>query len=142
MIEKVMHQNEELAVIIRNTFNKEGVNFITHESYPLQLGVLCHKKGKIIKPHIHKNITRTVNTILEVLHVDSGKVEVLFYQNKQIVQKCMLYTGDTIILLSGGHGFKILEDAKIIEVKQGPYLNKAADKMLLLDAEEELQDDD
>ena len=30
-------------------------------------------------------------------------------------------TGDTILLTSGGHGFKVLEEVEMIEVKQGPY---------------------
>ena len=29
--------------------------------------------------------------------------------------------GDIILLASGGHGFKMIEDSEIIEVKQGPY---------------------
>ena len=30
-------------------------------------------------------------------------------------------TGDVILLVSGGHGFEMLEESEIIEVKQGPY---------------------
>ncbi len=33
----------------------------------------------------------------------------------------LLYQGDVILLAYGGHGFEILEDAEMIEVKQGPY---------------------
>ncbi len=131
MIEKVIHQNEELAIIIRYNFNKEGVNFVTSESCTLQVGVLCHKKGKIIKPHIHKNITRTVNKVVEVLCLEEGKVDVAFYIKNKLVNSCTLNKGDTIILLEGGHGFNILEDTKMIEVKQGPYLSQAEDKELL-----------
>ena len=32
-----------------------------------------------------------------------------------------LSDGDVVALFSGGHGFEILSDAEIIEVKQGPY---------------------
>jgi hypothetical protein len=32
------------------------------------------------------------------------------------------------MLLSGGHGFNVLEDSKIIEVKQGPYRGVEEDK--------------
>jgi hypothetical protein len=33
----------------------------------------------------------------------------------------VLETGDVILLVSGGHGFEMLEDSEMIEVKQGPY---------------------
>ena len=31
-------------------------------------------------------------------------------------------SGDAIVLMNGGHGFKMLEPSKIIEIKQGPYM--------------------
>ena len=36
----------------------------------------------------------------------------------------VLEEGDFIILISGGHGFKMLEETEIVEVKQGPYIEK------------------
>ncbi len=30
-------------------------------------------------------------------------------------------TGDILVLVSGGHGFRMLEDTVLMEVKQGPY---------------------
>ena len=33
----------------------------------------------------------------------------------------ILYTGDVVLLVSGGHGFEVLEEVEMIEVKQGPY---------------------
>ena len=32
-----------------------------------------------------------------------------------------LYKNDIIMLSDGGHGFKVIKDVKMIEVKQGPY---------------------
>ncbi|MDE6906611.1 MAG: hypothetical protein K2P21_00370, partial [Lachnospiraceae bacterium] len=32
-----------------------------------------------------------------------------------------LHAGDIILLVSGGHGFQVLEEVEMIEVKQGPY---------------------
>jgi len=131
MIEKIIHKNKELAIVIRNNYNKEGVNFVTPESCTLQVGMLCHKKGKKIEPHVHKNVIRTVNRVLEVLHLEEGKIDVDFYINGNIVKTCTLEEGDTIILLSGGHGFRVQEDTKMIEVKQGPYLSQAEDKEMI-----------
>jgi hypothetical protein len=33
----------------------------------------------------------------------------------------VLEGGDVILLASGGHGFEVLEEIEMIEVKQGPY---------------------
>jgi hypothetical protein len=63
------------------------------------------------------------------LHIDLGKVEVEFYsENNQKITSKILNAGDTIVLIAGGHGFNVLEDSKIIEVKQGPYYGADEDK--------------
>jgi hypothetical protein len=33
----------------------------------------------------------------------------------------VLESGDVILLSNGGHGFEVLEEVEMIEVKQGPY---------------------
>ena len=51
-----------------------------------------------------------------------GKLRVDFYDDyKDYIQSVVLQAGDTILLVSGGHGFKVLEEVEMIEVKQGPY---------------------
>ena len=122
---------ELLALIIRRGFSDEGVNFVTSPENFLQVGILNHQQGSKIKPHQHKEKPKTINYTQEVLHLEYGKVEAVFYQNNQAIKKCLLFEGDTIILLGGGHGFNILEDTKMIEIKQGPYLSQAEDKVLL-----------
>ena len=58
----------------------------------------------------------------EVLYIKSGKVRVDFYDNNQnYIQSTVVKTGDVILLSDGGHGFKMLENSEMIEVKQGPY---------------------
>ena len=129
MLEYIKGKKEEvLAIIIRQGFSKEGVSFITPPENFLQVGILKHKEGSKIKPHQHKEKLRTINYTQEVLHLEYGKVEVELFQNNQVIKKPLLLSGDTIILLEGGHGFNILEDTKMIEVKQGPYLSQAEDK--------------
>jgi len=132
MIEKVEWNGEVFALIVRADYQPEGVSFITAKDNPLQLGVLTHRQGHKIKPHIHRNPPKTINEVQEVLHIDYGKIEVEFYESDgQKVRGVILNSGDTILLLSGGHGFNILEDSKIIEVKQGPYGDVEEDKARL-----------
>jgi len=33
----------------------------------------------------------------------------------------ILETGDIVMLVNGGHGFSLLEDTILFEIKQGPY---------------------
>jgi hypothetical protein len=51
-----------------------------------------------------------------------GKVKIEVYNDEgEMLKTLTLQAGDAILLASGGHRVKVLEDAKIIEVKQGPY---------------------
>ncbi len=36
----------------------------------------------------------------------------------------LLGEGDAVVLVRGGHGFQVLEDLEMIEVKQGPYMGE------------------
>ena len=129
--EKVEVEGQVFALVLRHGLNIDGVSFFTPPENPFQLGILQHKQGTVIKPHIHRDSLRTISSVQEVLHVDYGKVEVKFYdQGGEGVASCILNSGDTILLLSGGHGFTILEDAKIVEVKQGPYYGVEEDKVI------------
>jgi hypothetical protein len=129
MIEKIVWQDETLALVLRSSFDKDGVNFITDDRNPLQLGVIKHPKGTIIKPHIHNKLEKIINNIHEILHIEYGNVDANFYDDAgKIISSTLLHMGDTILLMSGGHGFNILEDSKIIEVKQGPYGGVENDK--------------
>ncbi|WP_243555097.1 hypothetical protein [Helicobacter cinaedi] len=79
-------------------------------------------KDYLIPPHIHNAVPREVLYTKEVLFIKSGKVRVDFYDDKQnYLKSSILEQGDVILLAFGGHGFYMLEESEIIEVKQGPY---------------------
>lgn len=132
MIEKIEWDGKRLAIIIRNGFEEDGVNFFTSTDNPIQLGILKHRKSVEIRPHVHKSSTRVIDSVQEVLYIQYGKVKVDFYdEDGEKVMSDVLNRGDTILLIAGGHGFKILEDSKMIEVKQGPYSGVEGDKVYL-----------
>lgn len=132
MIEKIEWQGKTLALILRDSFDTEGVNFVTPADSPLQLGVIRHPLGFTIKPHVHKATTKTIASIQEVLLVQYGRVRVGFYNDSgEQVKTAVLNRGDTILLIAGGHGFEMLEDCKMVEVKQGPYEGVDQDKQRL-----------
>ena len=122
MIEKIICNDLLLAIIIRSHFKKDGIEFFTPGEFSQQLGYMNRKKGYVIEPHIHKQVERKVWYTQEVLLIRSGKLRVDFYDEKEdYFTSSILRMGDVILLAAGGHGFEILEDAEIIEVKQGPY---------------------
>lgn len=132
MIDRIEYKGKVFALILRKDYDEDGVNFITSRDEPIQLGVLKHQSGTKIKPHIHKHHSRAISKVQEVVHIEYGKVEAEFYEsNGRKVATTILNSGDTILLLCGGHGFNILEDSKIIEIKQGPYYGVEEDKLFL-----------
>jgi mannose-6-phosphate isomerase-like protein (cupin superfamily) len=129
MIEKITHESLELAIIIRASFQKEGIEFFTDDNSSQQLGYMNRPENYVIEPHRHNIIPRAVHFTQEVLFIKSGKVRVDFYDNEQHYLKSkLLFAGDVILLSDGGHGFKMIEKSEIIEVKQGPY-NGEKDKV-------------
>lgn len=122
MVEKISHDGTLLALIIRAEFQKTGIEFFTPDDYSQQLAYMNHPSGYKIPAHVHNKVTRSVHYTLETLYIRKGKVRIDFYNaQKQFIEDRILKTGDVILLASGGHGFTMLEETEMIEVKQGPY---------------------
>jgi hypothetical protein len=122
MIERVIHDESILGIIIRSSFEKEGIAFFTTEDFSQQLGYMKRPEGYSIEPHRHNLVERKVVLTQEVLFIKSGKVRVDFYSDEQrYLESRILLKGDVILLAAGGHGFQMLETSEMIEVKQGPY---------------------
>jgi cupin fold WbuC family metalloprotein len=129
MIDNIQHNGELLAIIVRRDFDGEGTSFLTPKENALQIGVIKRDKNTLIKPHIHKPLTRAIASTQEVLFIQKGKIRVDFYEkNGQRITDRILNEGDMIALISKGHGFTMLEDTKMVEVKQGPYVSVEMDK--------------
>ncbi len=113
---------ETLAIIIKADFEKDGIEFFTPDDYSQQLAYMKHAKGKIIVPHVHNEVKRHVHLTQEVLVIKKGVLRVDFYtQEKEYLESYLLRQGDVILLAGGGHGFEVIEDLEMFEIKQGPY---------------------
>jgi hypothetical protein len=122
MLEEILHEGKLLSIIIRNQYRKPGIAFFTPDTFSQQLGYMNRPKGHIIPPHVHNLVPREVTLTQEVLFVKSGKVRVDFYDDGMVyLHSRILFGGDVILLAQGGHGFEMLEESEMIEVKQGPY---------------------
>ena len=120
--EVVKDEDGTLAIIIRKDFSTDGIEFFTPDNFSQQLAYMHHKKGRKIKPHIHNAVKREVHYTQEVLYLKKGKLKVDIYQkDRSFFASYILNGGDCILLAGGGHGFEVLEDIEMIEVKQGPY---------------------
>ena len=121
-VEEVKKKNRLLAIIIRNDYQCEGVDFITPSEYSQQVAYMHHPTGKIIDAHVHNLVHRNVVLTQEVLIIKKGILRVDFYDEyEDYLESRNLYAGDIILLVSGGHGFKVIDEVEMIEVKQGPY---------------------
>ena len=81
-----------------------------------------HNKGHIIKPHKHKKRATKIFYTTEVIIIFKGSLRVDFYDQKQkYLFSKIIKEKEIIMLVHGGHGFKVLKSVEMIDVKQGPY---------------------
>lgn len=126
MIEKIICNELVAAIILRTNYSSTGINFFTPNDFSQQLGYMNRPAGYQIEPHIHNPVSREVQYTKEVLFIKTGKVRVDFYsEDSEYLESKILYPGDFILLAYGGHGFVMLEQSEIIEIKQGPYAGES-----------------
>ena len=123
-------KNVLTTVIIRREYQPTETTFITNPDLAQQVGFVVYPAGGVIKRHIHKNVDRKNISSSEALIVREGKLEIdIFDQNKVLLATRELQAGDFVLMVSGGHGFRILEATVLLEIKLGPYAG-ASDKEL------------
>lgn len=112
-----------LAYIVRAGWNPAATEFLTPTHFGQQMGMIVYGEGQTITPHLHLPVVREVHGTSEVVIVRRGACEVDIYdQQKTLVTTRSLSLGDIVLLLNGGHGFRMTEDTVLFEVKQGPYV--------------------
>ena len=120
---KIEHNEELFAIIIKDSYSKPGISFFTPDHLSQQLAYMKHPAGTAIMPHVHNPVPREVNFTQEVLLIKRGVLRVDFYDDKKIYfGSHYLENGDVILLIKGGHGFEVIEEVEMVEVKQGPYV--------------------
>ena len=129
--ETIEYNGKRLGFILRNVENAEGREFPSKDEDFMQVGVLGMKKGEWVMPHVHKVYDRVVNKTQKAVYVVSGQLKVHFYIDKKEIKQVLVGSGDVVVLLAGGFGFECSEDCKIIEFKQGPYIDVEQDKIKL-----------
>lgn len=122
-IEKIYYKDRVAAIVFRRNIPVQGLKFFTGDLNPFQVGIHSRKKGTKLSPHIHEIVKPlTIKTIQEILFVQDGRIRLTLYnKNGEVIDKKILKPGDSVLLIAEGHGVDFLEDARIFEVKQGPY---------------------
>src|SRR5437016_2367178 len=125
MICEIKDSETLLAIIVSHSFHEQGIHFFTSKELSQQLAYMRHPAGKIIDAHVHNPVPREVQYTQEVLFIIRGKLRVDFYNDsQQYLESRILTAGDVILLIRGGHGFEVIEELEMIEVKQGPHVGE------------------
>ena len=126
MKEEIIIDGELCAIVVRANYDEPNIQFLTSNELSLQLASMSYTTGKVIPAHTYNPVIRgkvSEVTCAETLFIRKGRVRVDFYSQQQEYRTSrVLGTGDVILLISGGHGFEVLEDLNMVEVKQGPYV--------------------
>jgi hypothetical protein len=121
-LETITSDGAVLAYLIRCSSSPDHTEFLTPDDCNLQVGHVVYPAQSRIERHMHLPIERHVIGTTEVLMVQKGGCEVdIFGLERQLVTTRQLRVGDILVAVAGGHGFRVLEDTVLLEVKQGPY---------------------
>jgi uncharacterized protein YjlB len=111
-----------LAYLVHSRAFPDHTQFLTPDDCNLQVGHVVYAGGAQIARHMHLPLERHVTGTTELLMVQRGSCEVdIFGPDRKLVTTRELHVGDMLIAVAGGHGFRVLEDTVLFEVKQGPY---------------------
>ncbi|MCX6844366.1 MAG: hypothetical protein NTX53_19060 [candidate division WOR-3 bacterium] len=121
-IEHIFWNGQPLCYIIRAAVNPEKTTFLTPPEFKQQVGFVVYPADGVIVPHLHLALERHLVGTSEVLIIKRGRCLLDVYNdNKELVATRELQTGDLMLMVGGGHGFRMLEDTVLLEIKQGPY---------------------
>ena len=122
--------DELIFTMIKQNEISYGRKNLTPDKQFLQAGAKKTKAGEFFKPHKHLPCNKEVLITQEAWIILNGKAQGYFYDlNDEYLCSVELESGDCVIIYSGGHSLKILEDETILyEFKNGPYQGADKDK--------------
>ncbi len=125
---KMITKNDKIVAMVFGETWEDGTRPLTDGIYPLQIIALKHPKGKVLLAHTHRPTERKTNRLMEALFVTKGLARVTVYHEGASIETIDLSAGQGIMMIDGGLGVEILEDAEMFEFKNGPFIE---DKELL-----------
>ncbi len=132
MIEIIEHDGVRFAEVLRKDLKVSKTTFFSPPDSSFQFGVIAHEKGYKEPPHSHKPFKRIVNDMQQMLSVQRGKAAMDFFDdNGKLFKTILLDKGDSILLCSGAHSLRAIEDFQCVSVKQGPFMGIENDKVVI-----------
>lgn len=122
-VEVISDGTTPLAYIVRADWRPQATEFLTPDDFPQQMGMIVYGAGEQIVPHVHIPVERRITGTTECIVVREGACEIdLYNADREFITSRSLPVGTIVLLLSGGHGFRMTQDTVLFEVKQGPYV--------------------
>lgn len=123
LIEIIADGETPLTYIIRADQRPNETTFLTPPEFKQQVGFVVYPEGGEVPRHVHRPLQRQLVGTSEVLILQQGRCLMDVYNDdKQLIATRELTEGDLMLMVGGGHGFRMLEDTVFLEVKQGPYI--------------------
>jgi hypothetical protein len=130
-------RGEQIAMIVNVSEFQSGYSFLSDGNWGLQIGVNLYDAGSRCAPHEHlgksnDDLRALIGQAMEVLYIVEGRCEIdIFSTDRQLLNTSVVESGDIVIFIKGWHGLRFLTKTKIMECKQGPYINREKDKRFL-----------
>ncbi len=126
-MEKIFYNKKLVAIKISKM--PAGTSPVTDIGEPFQALTLKHPKGKYLLAHKHKPRRRVTTRLQECLVILKGKVKIdLYGPDDKKFKTVSVKAGEALLLTSGGYGIHVVENAEMMEFKNGPFLE---DKVLI-----------
>jgi hypothetical protein len=132
-MQEIKSNGKTVAIFHMSNEWKAGLDFLTSDSSFIQAGTWWYQDGKNLAAHKHLIHERDSNLTQEVIVVLTGRVLAELYdENDALFYSKELQSGDIGIMLTQGHGYKILEEnTRVVEIKNGPYPGAELDRVRL-----------
>jgi hypothetical protein len=123
LVERISWKGFPLTYIIHASSAPNKTTFFTPPEFKQQVGFVVYPAGGEVKRHLHLPLERHLIGTSEVLIVREGHCLMDIYNDEyELVTTRELTAGDVMLMVGGGHGFRMLEDTIFLEIKQGPFL--------------------
>ena len=133
MVKDIIHNNILIGQVYDLNLIK-GVSFPTSSEHAFQFGFGLIDEDKVLVPHIHKRVERTVQTTSEFLYVVNGLMTIEIYsEDEEHVESVTLNDNQALLQHVGGHKISFQKGTRYFEIKQGPYYGRKFDKYNISD---------
>ena len=129
IIEKIYSDDLHIASIVRPELSDEGLTFLTEDEDFIQVGIWNYKKDKRLDTHYHNTFPRESTKTNETVYVVKGTIKCnLYKETGEKVSSHTIESGEMIVQFNGAHEYFIIDDAVVIETKNGPYFGPDKDR--------------